>query len=192
MFVVPLLTVIVTMNLKIYFFRKKATFVAPLINKAIFSVKLLNVLLNKMKNGKAAGLDHLTCEHLKYSYPIVTTILCKLFNLIFLNSHVPVSFAKSYMVPIPKGNTSRPNKTLTVNDFWGISISPVIYKLFEHAILDRFGQYFLTSDNQFGFKKNTSCQHVIYSVRNVIDQCTQNTVQRLAYALWISAKLLIK
>jgi len=123
MFVVPLLTVIVTMNLKIYFFRKKATFVAPLINKAIFSVKLLNVLLNKMKNGKAAGLDHLTCEHLKYSYPIVTTILCKLFNLIFLNSHVPVSFAKSYMVPIPKGNTSRPNKTLTVNDFWGISIS---------------------------------------------------------------------
>ena len=38
--------------------------------------------------------------------------------------------------------------------------SPVISKLFEHAILDRFGHYFLTSDNQFGFKKNLSCRHV--------------------------------
>jgi len=71
------------------------------------------------------------------------------------------------MVPIPKENVC--NRALTVDDFRGISISPVISKLFEHAIFDRFGQYFLTSDNQFGFKKNFSCRHVIHNVRNVID-----------------------
>ena len=33
---------------------------------------------------------------LKYSHPIIVTILCKLFNLFLTNGHVPESFAKSY------------------------------------------------------------------------------------------------
>jgi len=49
------------------------------------------------------------------------------------------------MVPIPKENV---RNRAPVDDFREISISPVISKLFEHAILDRFGQYLLTSDNQ--------------------------------------------
>ena len=55
-----------------------------------------------MKNGKAAGLDELTCEHLKYSHPIII---------------VPESFGRSYMVPIPKGNVC--NRALTLDDFRG-------------------------------------------------------------------------
>ena len=56
-----------------------------------------------------------------------------------------------------------------VNDFRGISISPVMSKLFELAILDRFGDFFTTSDHQFGLKKNTGCRDAIYCVRNVVD-----------------------
>ena len=41
---------------------------------------------------------------------------------------------------------------LTAEDFRGISISPAILKLFEHAILVRFSRYFVTSEYQFGFK----------------------------------------
>ena len=70
----------------------------------------------------------------------------------------------SYTVPIPKcdGRT----RALSVDDFRGISISPVISKLFEMAILDRFASYFLSSDHQFGFKRNSSCRHAIYCVRS--------------------------
>jgi len=68
-------------------------------------------------------------------------------------------------VPIPKYNGRK--KSLTVDDFRGISISPVLSKLFELCVLD--SDYFDTSDYQFGFKKHTSCSHVVYSVRNVID-----------------------
>ena len=50
---------------------------------------------------------------------------------------------------------------LTLDDFRGISISPVISKLFELAILERFSSLFETSDSQFGFKRNLSCSHVI-------------------------------
>ena len=74
------------------------------LKEQVFSVELLSNLLNKMKNGKAVGLDELTCEHLKYSHPIIIVILCKLFNLFVVNGHVPESYGRSYMVPIPKGN----------------------------------------------------------------------------------------
>ena len=77
------------------FFRKREKYAESLTCKEqIFSVELLSNLLNKMKNGKATGLDDLTWEHLKYSHPIIITILCKLFNLFVLNSHVPESFAR--------------------------------------------------------------------------------------------------
>jgi len=63
---------------------------------------------------------------------------------------------------------------LTLDDFRGISISPVISKLFELAILERFSSLFETSDSQFGFKRNLSCSHVIYNVRNVIENYTSH------------------
>ena len=56
-----------------------------------------------------------------------------------------------------------------MDDFRGISISPIISKVFEHCIIDRFGDYFVTSDNQFGFKKQLSCSHAIYTLRCAVD-----------------------
>jgi hypothetical protein len=41
--------------------------------------------------------------------------------------------------------------------------------LFENAILVKYDHYFVTSDNQFGFKKNSSCSHAIYSVRQTVN-----------------------
>ena len=117
-------------------------------------------------------MDGLTFEHVKYSHPILLTVLCKLFNLCLISGRIPTGFGSSYTVPIPK--TSTCNRSLTVNDFRGISISPVISKLFEHAIIVRFADYFMTSDYQFGFKKNLSCRHVIYSVRNVVEHYIEN------------------
>ena len=72
-------------------------------------------------------------------------------------SHVPLSFGESYTVPILKGSCNVHSKTLTVDDFRGISISPVLSKVFEHCILEIFGDFLVTSNNQFGFKKHSGC-----------------------------------
>jgi len=45
------------------------------------------------------------------------------------------------------------------------STSPVIFKVFEHCILDQV----IYSDNQFGFKKQSGCAQAIYVFRCVID-----------------------
>ena len=60
-------------------------------------------------------------------------------------------------------------KTLTCDDFRGIAIGPVLSKLFEHCILDRFVSFLNTSDNQFGFKKGLECSFAICVARNITD-----------------------
>jgi len=50
----------------------------------------------------------------------------------------------------------------------------VVSKIFEHAVLIRFVDYFSKSDHQFGFKKNLSCSHAIYCVRSAIEHYIDN------------------
>jgi exonuclease III len=138
----------------------------------IVSVELISKLLSSMKNGRAAGLDQLTSEHLKYCHPIIIVILSKLFNCFIATQHLPDSFGASYIVPIPKCDGRK--KSLHVDDFRGISISPVISKLFELCVLDLYDDYFDTSDYQFGFKKNLGSSHIIFCVRSVIDHYVSN------------------
>ena len=72
-------------------------------------------------------------------------------------------------MPIPKGGKAI-DRSLKVDGYRGISISPVLSKILEHCILDLFKRFFVTSDNQFGFKKGLSCSQAIYSVRCVVNK----------------------
>ena len=58
-----------------------------------------------------------------------------------------VSFGQSYTVPILKSGCNVYGNSVSVDDFHGVSISPVISKVLEHCILDRYSHLFVTSDN---------------------------------------------
>ena len=60
----------------------------------------------------------------------------------------------SYTVPVPKNNASGYSKSLTVDDFRGISINPVLSKIFEHCILDRYCKYFVLATISLGLNVN--------------------------------------
>jgi len=140
----------------------------PIIYSVLFDVEFVSNLKDKMDNGKVAGLDELSSEHIN----IVICLLTKLFNIFIYLVHIPIDFGASYTVPIPKcdGRT----RALSVNDFTGISISPIISKLFKMYLLDRFSEYFNTSDHQFGFKQRASCRYATYCVRNIIESFIKN------------------
>jgi hypothetical protein len=124
--------------------------------------------ISKLKAGKAASLDKLTAEHLKHCHPIIVTILEKLFNLMLLFEYVPDSFGRSILVPIHK--TDSVSAKMLVEDYRGISITPVISKVFEHCLLKLFEKYLLSSANmQFGFKAKSGCNKALYSVRKTIE-----------------------
>ena len=121
----------------------------------------------KIKKGKAAGFDCLTVEHLTNCHKIIYSLLAKLFSLVLISSSVPTVFGNDITIPIPKDDKSiRVHK---IENFRGITLSPVISKVFEHCVLIMFQKYLCTSDNQFAFKANTGCSNAIYVLRNVID-----------------------
>ena len=75
-------------------------------------------------------------------------------------------------IPIPKNDSN--SKILTSDDFRGITISPIISKVFENCLLIIMNEYLETSDSQFGFKKELGCTQAIYTVRSTVDYFTIN------------------
>ena len=140
----------------------------PCDGNAVFDAELLGQLRSKLKCGKAPGLDGITNEHLRYCHPIVEVMLAKLFEGILQCGFVPPEFCQSYVVPLPKVTNLR-SKSLTCNDFRGIAISSAISKVFENGILEIYGEYFASSDKQFGFKKGFGCTDAIYTSRRMVE-----------------------
>jgi len=50
-------------------------------SRFLCTVESVDKIVNKLKRGKAAGLDGLTIEHIINCHPIIFVILVKLFNL---------------------------------------------------------------------------------------------------------------
>jgi len=128
-----------------------------------------------LHTGKAPDIAGLTGEHLLYSHPSVPVLLSKLFNLIIQCKHVPEGFTHSYIVPIPKIKDPRIRPMMILGC---IAISPLMSKVFEHCILDRFSTYFTSCEAQYCFKKGVGCRNAIHTVHTIVDKMTEggNTV----------------
>ena len=59
-------------------------------------------------------------------------------------------------------------KICTVDDFRGITICPILSKIFQLCLIKYFN-VLPTSERQFGFKKGSSCHLAIHSVTKVIN-----------------------
>ena len=74
------------------------------------------------------------------------------------------------LVPVIKDKTSK----ITANDnYRPLALASIVSKVVEIILLDRMPMYFVTSPNQFGFKKKLStdmCIHVhVYALNEIID-----------------------
>ena len=111
---------------------------------------MVSHVIADLKRGKAAGIDGLSAEHLLFCHPALSVVLAKLFQLMMICSYVPDGFRYNYIVPLPKPKECF-SKSLQCDDFRGIAISSMLSKVFEYCLLDRFKDYFVSADNQFGF-----------------------------------------
>ena len=134
------------------------------------SVELVDSIIKNLKVGKAAGLDNITPEHVLHSHPIVIYCLTKLFNLFVYFQYVPDAFGLGLSFPIPKD----PTMGGKFEGYRGITISPLISKIFEYCLLHKLNIYLKTSDRQFGFKKKVGCRDIIHRLRTTIDHFVGN------------------
>ena len=76
-----------------------------------------------------------------------------------------------FMIPIVKDLHG--NKSDTSN-YRGITISPILSKLFEHVLKIVFMDSLMTSPYQFGFKKKSSTVHALHCLRETVDYYVNN------------------
>ena len=110
----------------------------PLSDAHNCDTELVNKVVANLKRGKAAGIDGLSAEHLIYSYPCLSVLIAKLYQLMITSRYVPRGFRYSYVVFIPKPKEHY-SKSLTCEDFRGIAISHILSKVFEYCTLNRLG-----------------------------------------------------
>jgi hypothetical protein len=136
------------------------------------NLELIDSIINKLERGKSPGVDRLTAEHLQNCHPIVTLTITRLFISMLSLHYVPDAFGLGLTIPIPKCDSKRVYDK--IEDYRGITISPVISKIFELCLARCLQVYLNSSNRQFGFKKGSGCSAAIFTLRKVVDHFTLN------------------
>jgi len=84
---------------------------------------------------------------------------------------VPDDFGKGVVIPLL--NNVDGNKFITDN-YRGITLSPVISKLFKMVLLSQFKDQLTSDPLQFGCKPKSSCIHAVFTLKSVVDYYTRN------------------
>ena len=111
------------------------------------SVEDVEKCIDSLKCHKAPYLDNICSEHLIHAGPHLIVHLSLLFNSMIHHCMVPSDFCNGFILPLLK---NKHGDATDVNMYRGITISPVISKLFESILLRLFDS-FLTSRHIAGF-----------------------------------------
>ena len=119
-----------------------------------------------LKKGKCGDDEKVNAEHFFNAPLILFDRLHRLFNSMLRHAFVPKQFRLGTIVPIVK---DRHGDQGDMNNYRGITIAPIISKIFEHVLRITFSDYLSTSCYQFGFKRKNCTSHAIYSLKETIN-----------------------
>ena len=132
----------------------------------VVSAAELEKAVKQLKLGKACGHDGLSSEHFKYASKRLITLMSLCITSMFVHGYLPGSLIKSTLSPIVKDKSG---DATDKNNYRPIALTTVCSKLIEIIILNRYEELFNVSNNQFGFRKNSSTDMCIYAFKQVID-----------------------
>ena len=124
-----------------------------------------------LKGGKSPDDDEISAEHFLNAPYGVFIRLQHIFNAMLVHSFVPRQFANGSILPLVKdkhGNRS------DINNYRGITISPIASKIFEHLLKTMLHPFLETNPLQFGFKKKSSTMHATYCLKETINHYVEN------------------
>ena len=122
-------------------------------------------ILKCIPNGKAAGLDGLSAEHIKYAGQVLPVMLSLFVSSVLAHGHIPLSLIKSTVVPIIKDKNKR---IADKSNYRPICLSNVITKVIEYVLLHRLEGFLSTTGNQFGFKRNHGTELCVFTLKELI------------------------
>ncbi len=130
-----------------------------------------------MKTGKAPGFDSVCSEHVKYGGACLLGHLHKLFNYILETKHVPKGMKLGVVVTLQK---DAKKSSTDPNNYRGITLLPILYKIMENLILARIKESFVATDTVFpdplqnAYQKSLSCVNLSMTLQ----ECIRFNVER--------------
>ena len=131
-----------------------------------FDIEAVEKCVKLLKLSKAAGHDGLVAEHLINGHPCIHLYLNFLFTMMLTHAYVPKAFALGIVVPIVK---NKQGDLGSVDNYRPITLNPIISKVFESLLLEKYANFFDTDNLQFGFKKDLGCSNAIFAMRQATE-----------------------
>ena len=146
-----------------------------------FTLVKVSKLVDKAKKNKAPGLDGIVYDILK-NHVAIRVLTYSFFC--FTSNLVPSVWKKCLIIPIPKVGASVPRTPLGYD---GISLLPVISKLFTAGISSRISTYLdynhILDNEQNGFRPERSCLDHIYTLHTAA--CTHLNQYQNTYMTFV-------
>ena len=131
--------------------------------------------IQMLHSGKAADELGLTAEHFKNSPSIDIKFLTICFNTILKDTQIPDIFKTGIVTPVLQNGKNPMN----MNNNRGITVTPVISKPFEYAILPTLAENLTQSTLQFGFTKGMSMLMVGFLISETRAEAKYLTIEPL-------------
>ena len=148
-----------------------------------FNIEDVESARDKLKEGKTAGKDNISVEHLLYAHPCFLSCIKLLFNIMLKWGYVPDDFGDGILIPLLKDKNGDAGN---FDDYRGITVSCAISKLFEYAVIVKYSALFVTDNLQFGFKSGIGCNEALFTVKSILDYFINRGATMTVTALDIS------
>ena len=128
------------------------------------TVEEIQGMIKKLKKGKSPGPDGMVLVHILFGGGTLILWLKHMFNSIIRHESIPSCFKFGVTTPIHKG---KGKDLLNRGSYRGITVTPVIAKLFETILLERFKPVLQDSGHhclyQTAYQEGLSCEEAIFT-----------------------------
>ena len=126
--------------------------------------------VGKLKNGKAAGWDNMSNEHLLHLHPDFLSIIATVLNGMLNHGTVPSDIIYSLLKPLVKDKSGALDDR---TNYRAVALSTTLSKVLELVLFVRLQPFLKTSDAQFGFKSAHSTTHATFVIKEIVNYYTQ-------------------
>ena len=140
-------------------------------------------VIRRLNNGKAAGIDEIVNEIIKYGGDPVYLVIWQLIKKCFETEKIPQDWMKGIIFPIYKAGDGR-----NPDNYRGISLLCIIGKIYTAVIHNRLSSWCeengILAEEQGGFRPGRGCLDQLYVLVNIL----RNRVGRKTYCCFIDLR----
>ena len=147
----------------------------------------IKTMINKLKSGKAAGIDKIIAELLKNLDYDTMIILVNIFNKIFDSGEFPEEWALGIIVILFKGRERD-----DLNNYRGITLLSIVGKLIVGILNEHLTKFYestkLLDENQAGFRKGHRTTDHIFTLFSIINHALNVSKKPSLYVCFVDFK----